>query len=114
MLHARGLAKRLAGTGVTVGSVHPGVVRTELFRSIPLLGAYADTLLAPVTHTFFKSPSQGAQTSLHVALDDSVPAFSGSYFADAALVANANPQAADDGLVEALWGASEDLVELKD
>ncbi|NCZ46282.1 MAG: short-chain dehydrogenase, partial [Betaproteobacteria bacterium] len=32
LLHARQLAKRLAGTGVTTASVHPGWVRTNLIH----------------------------------------------------------------------------------
>lgn len=113
-LHARALATRLRGTRVTVAAVHPGAVRTQLFRDVPLLGAYADTLLAPVTHALMKSAWQGAQTTLYAALDDAVvPANSGGYYSDARLVrAHANPQARDDALASRLWDASRELVGL--
>lgn len=113
LLHARGLAKRLNGTGVTAYAVHPGVVRTELFKHIPLIGAYSDTLLSPITYTFFKSPWEGAQTTLYTALDEALPSqpgANGGYFADAALKRNIAPQAYDESVADALWELSEKLV----
>lgn len=113
-LHARALAARLRGTGVVVAAVHPGMVRTSLFRDVPLLGAYADTLLAPLTHALMKSPWEGAQTTLYAALDDAVvAAHSGAYYSDARLVpVHANAQARDDALATRLWDASLQLVGL--
>ena len=47
LLHARQLARRLEGTGVTAVSVHPGWVRTALVKSFAPLWVQ-DVLLKPV------------------------------------------------------------------
>uniref|UniRef100_A0A8C0BT78 Retinol dehydrogenase 14 n=1 Tax=Buteo japonicus TaxID=224669 RepID=A0A8C0BT78_9AVES len=54
ILFARELARRLEGTGVTVNSLHPGIVRTNLGRyvNIPLL---AKPLFNLVTKSTFLS-----------------------------------------------------------
>ncbi len=53
VLFARELARRLAGTGVTVNALHPGVVRSQLFRSGPAL---LRVLLWSVGRLFMLSP----------------------------------------------------------
>lgn len=79
---------------------------------MPVLGRFAPTLLAPLLHLVMKTPWEGAQTVLHAALDDSVPAHAGAYFADAAVAVLDNAQATDDALAARLWAVSERLVGL--
>ena len=110
VLHARALAPRLAPRGVVALSVHPGVVRTALFRDVPLLGAHMELLLAPLTHSLFKSPWEGAQTSLFALLEPSLGEHAGAYLADCAVKINANPLAKDDALAQRLWAETERLV----
>ncbi len=67
------LARRLAGSGVTTYSLHPGVVATEVWRSLPWpLGRLLKLALI--------SPQQGAQTSLHCATAASAAAETGLYY----------------------------------
>lgn len=102
MLFVRALAKRLEGTGVVVNGLHPGVISTELARD------YA----APIrlmAKWFFKSPEQGARTSLYLATALEAAEISGRYFADER---EKKPGAAalDDALAERLWTSTEHLL----
>jgi NAD(P)-dependent dehydrogenase (short-subunit alcohol dehydrogenase family) len=102
MLFVRALAKRLEGTQVVVNGLHPGVISTDLARD------YA----APIrlmAKWLFKSPEQGARTSLYLATAPEAAAISGRYFTDAK---EKQPGAAalDDALAERLWTETERLV----
>lgn len=52
ILHARELARRLAGTGVTAVSLHPGTVATGAFGRLPAVGTTAShpPFTPPITH----------------------------------------------------------------
>ncbi|XP_049658183.1 dehydrogenase/reductase SDR family member 13 isoform X3 [Accipiter gentilis] len=108
VLHARELATRLQGTQVTCYAVHPGFVNTELFRHTPL---WLKPLFLPLAWLFFLDAAEGAQTSLHCAMQEGLERFSGRYFADCRLQ-EPWPPARDDRLARALWEASERLVGL--
>src|SRR5216110_311800 len=64
LLFARALARRLAGSGVTVNALHPGLVRSHLFRNSPTL---LRVLLSSVGRVFMLSPQQGARGSVYLA-----------------------------------------------
>src|SRR5256885_9960343 len=64
VLFARELARRLAGTGVTVNALHPGLIRSQLFRGSPAL---LRALLSSVGWLFMLSPQQGARGSVYLA-----------------------------------------------
>jgi NAD(P)-dependent dehydrogenase (short-subunit alcohol dehydrogenase family) len=102
MLFVRALAKRLDRTKVVVNGLHPGVISTELARDF----AAPIRLMAK---WFFKSPEQGARTSLYLATAPEAAGISGRYFADAK---ETKPGAAalDDALAERLWTETERLV----
>ena len=119
LLHARGLAKRLEGTGVTAVSVHPGWVRTDLIRhTMPVL---LQTLSRPfLAMAGMIEPWEGAQTTLHAVLADDLAA--GAYYSQTGMyrdrslkgggwpLESPNPNAHDEAMVDALWAKSEALV----
>jgi NAD(P)-dependent dehydrogenase (short-subunit alcohol dehydrogenase family) len=101
VLFTKALARRLAGTGVTVNAVHPGVVATELARAYP-------ALLVKVFHLFLKTPAQGAECSLYVATSPELDAVTGEYFENSkSKVASA--AARDEVAQERLWKVSENM-----
>lgn len=72
------LARRLQGTGVTVNCCHPGAVATGLGTNN---GAWAK-VATRVLGLFFKSPTQGAATSIHLACAPDLTGVTGQYFAN--------------------------------
>lgn len=73
------LAKRLEGSGVTANCLHPGLIHTGIWKKVPLPLSW---VLQFILNTFFKTPEQGAQTTIHLAVSDEVNGISGKYFAD--------------------------------
>ncbi|HEY8106644.1 MAG TPA: SDR family oxidoreductase [Gemmatimonadales bacterium] len=71
------LVRRLAGTGVTVNCLHPGVIATKLLLDyLPL-----PSVTSPVTTAFAGTPEQGAETPLYLATSAEVEGVTGEYFA---------------------------------
>jgi len=71
------LARRLAGTGVTVNALHPGITATKI------IGDVAPPLARPflgVIKRFLQTPEQGARTALYLATSPAVEGVSGRYF----------------------------------
>ncbi|XP_077150120.1 retinol dehydrogenase 14 [Ranitomeya variabilis] len=110
ILFTRELARRLEGTGVTVNVLHPGIVRTNLGRhiNIPVL---VKPLFNMVSWAFFKSPAEGAQTSIFLACSPEVEGVSGKYFGDCK-EEDLIPKAMDDLVARKLWDISEVMVGL--
>jgi NAD(P)-dependent dehydrogenase (short-subunit alcohol dehydrogenase family) len=102
------LAERLAGTGVTANSLHPGTVATGYARDGDTTGflAWGVKVFAP----FSLTPEQGARTSVYLCSSPEVEGVTGKYFAkctEATPSANARDKAAS----ARLWEVSEQLVE---
>jgi NAD(P)-dependent dehydrogenase (short-subunit alcohol dehydrogenase family) len=76
VVYANALARRLKDTRVTVNSVHPGVVGTNISDGLGPAMAFMASLFRP----FLLSPWEGAKTSLHVATADDLETTSGEYF----------------------------------
>ncbi|XP_056415415.1 retinol dehydrogenase 14 [Hyla sarda] len=110
ILFTRELARRLEGTGVTINVLHPGIVRTNLGRhiNIPVL---VKPLFNVVSWAFFKSPAEGAQTSVFLASSPEVEGVSGKYFGDCK-EEDLLPKAMDDLVARKLWDISEVMVGL--
>ena len=108
VLFARSLAGRLAGSGVTVNALHPGLVNSHLFHNGPAL---LRVVLASVGRWFMLSPQQGARGSVYLAAAPEVGSQSGGYYDRCRRVA---PSAAaqSDACAERLWQESARLTGL--
>ncbi|MEZ4219810.1 MAG: SDR family oxidoreductase [Polyangiaceae bacterium] len=105
VLFTKALARRVAGKGVNVNAVHPGVVATELARNYP-------AFFVKIFHLFTISPAQGAQCSLHVATSPELAEVSGEYF-ESSRAKRASAKALDEGAQERLWELTESLIEAR-
>ena len=104
VLFANALARQLAGTGVTVNSLAPGVVATQLWRHMkPGSTPAPDRLI---------SPAKGALCSLHVALNPSLEKVTGRYF-EKQNEKPAAPQALNLQDQDRLWQVSAELLAAK-
>jgi len=98
------LARRLAGTGVTVNSVHPGVIGTNLVRTLP---KFAHSLYKRI----MPKPEDGAKTSIYAATAPELATVTGQYLADSK-IAKAADIARDQDTARRLWDISAQMVNL--
>jgi NAD(P)-dependent dehydrogenase (short-subunit alcohol dehydrogenase family) len=98
------LARRLTGTSVTVNALHPGFVRTNIFRH-PSWRAW---LVRRVADLIALSPDRGAETSVYLASSPEVAGTSGQYFVKKKL-ATSSPKSHDRTTASRLWELSEKL-----
>uniref|UniRef100_A0A673AWW2 Dehydrogenase/reductase (SDR family) member 13a, duplicate 3 n=1 Tax=Sphaeramia orbicularis TaxID=375764 RepID=A0A673AWW2_9TELE len=105
VLFTRELANRLEGSAVSCYSLHPGVVYTELCRS---LSPWLQILIVPFAKLLFLDPEGGSQTTLHCALQEGIEPLSGRYFSNCALQ-QVGAKGRDDALAKKLWEVSERL-----
>ncbi len=97
-------SRRLAGTGVSVNVVHPGLVATQL-GALPGPSGVVWALLRP----FMLSPERGSDTPLFVALSPTLEDVTGQYF-KRRKPARPNPQALSGETTRGLWAETERLV----
>lgn len=98
VLFAQELARRLPDQ-VWVGSVHPGVIASDIWRRVPWP-------VRAIMKRKMKSTEEGAQTSIMCATSDEMLVHRGGYFSEGALTepsAVATPELAAD-----LWQRSEE------
>lgn len=82
-----------------------GIVRTELSRHVSL---WQKVFIEPVSRLFFLDPEEGAQTTLHCALQEGLEPLSGQYFT-CCLPQELGAHARDDAVARKLWEVSERL-----
>lgn len=113
VLFTKELAKRLEGKGVTTYAVHPGIVKTELGRHMDEVYFKGARVLARfVTYFMMKTPEEGAQTTLHCALDENAGKETGLYYSDCKVI-EPSALAKDMDGAKRLWEESEKLVGLE-
>jgi WW domain-containing oxidoreductase len=106
ILFAKELSRRFAGTGRTANALHPGVIKTNLTRSMPSIAQVALSLAGPLA---LKSIPQGAATQVYVATHPELARVSGEYFADCN-VTKSTRLSRDPELAARLWEESERIV----
>lgn len=108
ILHAKELARRLKeeGVDITVNSLHPGAIVTNLLRYHGFVNGIANA----VGKYLLKNVQQGASTQCYVALHPQVKGVSGEYFLDNNK-ANPTSLAQDEELAKKLWDFSLTLTE---
>jgi len=99
VMHTFALARRMAGTGVSVNCLHPGVVATNL------LPRWLRVIKPLFTRVVFDA-ERGSRTTLYLALDQSVAGITGRYFDEYQLPRAAAPLANDREQQESLWNTS--------
>jgi NAD(P)-dependent dehydrogenase (short-subunit alcohol dehydrogenase family) len=99
VMHTFALARRMAGTGISVNCLHPGVVATNL------LPRWLRVIKPLLSRNMF-DVERGARTTLYLALDRSVGGITGRYFDEYQLPRSASPLANDVALQESLWSQS--------
>lgn len=72
------MSKRL-DKDVTINAVHPGIVKTDIVKNTPWFEGLITRILFVLVG---KSPLQGAQTTLHLALSPDLNEVSGRYFSN--------------------------------
>jgi retinol dehydrogenase 14 len=105
VLFTRELSRQLEGSGVVANCLHPGGVRTQLGRELPL----AMRLGWELVSRRFAPPQDGARTLVYVVAAAQAGEVSGEYFEDCH-PAPVSGLASDDSLARALWRESERLV----
>jgi NAD(P)-dependent dehydrogenase (short-subunit alcohol dehydrogenase family) len=91
------LARRLESSGITVNTLHPGVVATEIWRQVPILNTLGKL--------FMISPEKGARTTVYLAASPDVEGVTGKYF-DKCEPVKTIPLSHDVTLQEKLWDVS--------
>jgi len=128
VLQALDLSRRLEGTGVSVFSVHPGWIRSNLITSSGgAVGKFVQNVLLRPFSGMLGTMSwfEGAQAPLHCLLDDDAPNHSGEYYSQNSILypnkenrsggwpmSSPNPLAHDKELAEKLYHTSMELVGL--
>ncbi|XP_050672702.1 retinol dehydrogenase 11-like isoform X1 [Leptidea sinapis] len=108
ILFAHELAKKLKGKNVVINTVDPGAVGTGIFNCV---GSFFGVLISYFFKNFYKTPWEGAQTAIHVALDNKAGKVSGEFFKNCELT-RARSAAYNDRLSAKLWDESVRCVKL--
>jgi NAD(P)-dependent dehydrogenase (short-subunit alcohol dehydrogenase family) len=99
------LAKRLEGTGVTVNTLHPGMVATNFAANNGPLTRLARPLLNLVSI----SAEEGAQTIIYLATSPEVESITGKYFVNKQAVPSSQ-ESYDKVTARRVWQVSEELI----
>ncbi|XP_025192053.1 retinol dehydrogenase 12-like isoform X2 [Melanaphis sacchari] len=114
VLFSKELSRKLEGTGVNVYSLHPGIIFTELTRTLEQVYFPGMLFLGRIIlYPWAKNPKQGAQTTLYCSIDEKTAAETGLYYSDCK-VKQPSASARDPELAKKLWETSIEMVGLKD
>lgn len=103
------LARRLEGTGVTANCLHPGLIDSGIWRNVPAPLSWG---LQIIVKGFFKTPKQGAQTTIHLAVSDELDNVTGKYYLDCREY-GLSQSIKNHTNAKKFWELSENIVQLK-
>ncbi|XP_045190448.2 retinol dehydrogenase 12-like isoform X5 [Mercenaria mercenaria] len=104
ILFTRELARKLEGTGICSYVVHPGIVKTEVFRNFSAWKKCIKECLK----LFLKTAEEGAQTSIYCSVSEDLEGVSGKYYVDCQEAEDQSSDLSKDmGLAKKLWEISE-------
>lgn len=98
ILWAKALKKHLP-EGITANSLHPGLVKTSIFDKY---SGWRKTITHLAVGAFFKTPEEGAQTSIHLCVAPELEGVSGEYFRDCN-IDKPDKIAQDNAVIDAVW-----------
>ncbi|MHA1984980.1 MAG: SDR family oxidoreductase [Candidatus Hodarchaeales archaeon] len=101
------LAERVKNHGITVNSVHPGLVRTNLTRDLNIIFKIAFAVFKP----FLRSPEKGAETLVYLATNPEVANITGKYFVDKK-EKQSRRESYNESDIKRLWNISNELTAL--
>jgi NAD(P)-dependent dehydrogenase (short-subunit alcohol dehydrogenase family) len=120
VLHAVALAKRLKPFGITANAVHPGAIRTEVWRDLGEAEVQQAIDWSSASGSPEKTPAQGAATQVWAAVSPEAEGLTGLYLEDCHVAehipygdfgaAGVIEEALDAETAERLWAASERIV----
>ncbi|KAI3879918.1 hypothetical protein MKW98_018157 [Papaver atlanticum] len=107
LLHANELSRRLQeeGANITVNSVHPGLIMTNLFQ----YSGFVIRSLKLLTFLLWKNVPQGAATTCYAALHPSMKDVTGKYYLDCNEM-KPSKYARNEILAKQLWDFSNKLI----
>jgi retinol dehydrogenase-14 len=108
VLYMRNLSRELAGTGVTVNALHPGMVSTDIWNGAPW---FARPILAVVKRLNMITPEKGGQRLAYLATDPTLSNVTGKYFQNNQ-IQTPSELAQNDAIAERLRNVSDQLVGL--
>ncbi|MFU8826306.1 MAG: SDR family oxidoreductase [Brevefilum sp.] len=102
------LARQLSGTELTVNALHPGFVKSDLYRDF---GVFTP-LVKLIANVFGKNTVEGAQTSIYLASAPEVAGVTGKYFSECKQK-ESSTASYDQSQAERLWALSEEMTGFK-
>jgi len=120
VLHAVALAKRLSPFGIAANAVHPGAIRTEVWRDLGEEHIQQAIAWSSASGSPEKTPAQGAATQVWAAVSPEAEGLTGLYLEDCHVAehipygdfgaAGVIEEALDPHTAELLWAESERIV----
>ena len=103
------LATRLEGSSVTSNVIHPGLVKTNIARTAPIVLRKAFDWFG---HLIAKTVQEGAATQVYVATNPALKGVSGAYFEDCnAVIVGGDNYIFDKPMAERLWSTGEEMAQ---